>query len=190
MTIPVVFLDNDGTLVENVPMNVDPRYITLTRGAREALRRLHLAGFRIAVVSNQPGVAQGLFDERALERVAVRVQDLLGAAGIPLGGFFYCPHHPQGRIAAFARPCECRKPAPGLVQHAAARLGADLARSWMVGDILDDVEAGRRAGCRTMLFDSGGETEWVVTADRRPDHVATSFAEVADRILADAAGDR
>jgi histidinol-phosphate phosphatase family protein len=186
MTSPVVFLDKDGTLVENVPMNVDPRRITLTHGVREALRRLHQRGFRIAVVSNQPGVAHGLFDERALEGVALRVQHLLGAAGVPLGGFFYCPHHPQGRIAAYARRCECRKPAPGLVRRAAARLDADLARSWMVGDILDDVEAGRRAGCRTMLFDSGGETEWVITAGRQPDHVATSFTEVADRILADA----
>jgi histidinol-phosphate phosphatase family protein len=184
MRTRAVFLDKDGTLVEDVPMNVDPGRVRLAHGALGALSRLHALGFRLAVVSNQPGVAQGLFPEEALEPIALRLSDLLGAAGVPLDGFFYCPHHPEGRVARYRRRCDCRKPAPGLVLRAAARLHADLAASWLVGDILDDVEAGRRAGCRTVLLLSGGETEWVISRVRIPHFVARSFDEVADRIIA------
>lgn len=184
MRTRAVFLDKDGTLVEDVPMNVDPRQVRLAHGALDALVRLHALGFRFAVVSNQPGVAQGLFGEEALEPMALHLRDLLGAAGVPLDGFFYCPHHPDGRVARYRKACDCRKPAPGLVRRAAARLDADLASSWLVGDILDDVEAGRRAGCRTVMLDSGGETEWQTSTERTPDFVARSFEEVADRIIA------
>jgi len=184
MTTRAVFLDKDGTLVEDVPMNVDPARVKLTAGALGALARLHACGFRFAVVSNQPGVAHGFFAEEALEPIARLLDRLLGAAGIPLDGFFYCPHHPQGRVARYRMTCDCRKPAPGLVRRAARHLHADLARSWFVGDVLDDVEAGRRAGCRTVLLDSGGETEWAWSSAREPHVVARSFAEVADRIIA------
>jgi D-glycero-D-manno-heptose 1,7-bisphosphate phosphatase len=184
MTAPAIFLDKDGTLVENVPFNVDPDRVRLADGAADALVRLQAAGFRFAVISNQPGVALGLFPERALDTVAVRLRALLGVAGVQLLGFFYCPHHPDGRVARYRTSCRCRKPAPGLVRRAAGRLGADLERSWVVGDILDDVEAGRRAGCRTVLLDGGGESEWAMSAERTPHFVARSFREVADLILA------
>jgi histidinol-phosphate phosphatase family protein len=184
MSTRAVFLDKDGTLVEDVPMNVDPERITLRTGAPEALGRLRDAGFRFAVVSNQAGVARGAFPEDALEAVADRLRALLADVGVALDGFFYCPHHPEGTVEAYRRECGCRKPAPGLVLMAAHELGADPAQCWMVGDILDDVEAGRRAGCRTVLLDCGGEMEWVVTRARTPDFVAGTLGEVADRILA------
>ena len=184
MTTRAIFLDKDGTLVDDVPMNVDPARVRLARGALDALVRLHALEFRFAVISNQPGIARGLFAEEALQPVASRLRALLGAAGVPLDGFFYCPHHPDGTVARYRMSCDCRKPAPGLIHRAASLLGAELARSWLVGDILDDVEAGRRAGCRTVLLDAGGETEWVVTESRTPDFVARSFAEVAEGIIA------
>jgi histidinol-phosphate phosphatase family protein len=184
MTTRAIFLDKDGTLVEDVPMNVDPARVKLVPGALDALIRLHALGFRFAVVSNQAGVAHGAFAEEALEPIAERLRSLLGAVGVPLDGFFYCPHHPDGKVARYRQTCHCRKPAPGLVVRAARHLGANLACSWFVGDILDDVEAGTRAGCRTVLLDSGGETEWVTTDRRTPDIVARSFGEVADRIIA------
>jgi len=169
-----VFLDKDGTLVEDVPFNVDPERIRLTPGAAEALAALHGAGFALAVVSNQPGVAGGLFPESALEGVWARLTELL--APVPLAGFYHCPHGP-------ADGCACRKPAPGLLRRAAAELGIDLGRSWMVGDILNDVEAGRRAGCRTVLIDNGNETEWIRGVDREPHYRVRDIREAARVIL-------
>ena len=185
MSARAVFLDKDGTLVEDVPMNVDPDRITMRPGAAEALGRLRDAGYQLAVVSNQAGVALGAFPERALEAVVERLRTLLDAAGVQLEGFYYCPHHPAGTVPEYRLECGCRKPAPGLVLSAARALGASVEDSWMVGDILDDVEAGRRAGCRTVLLDTGGETEWNVTPARTPDFIATSFGQVADYILAE-----
>jgi D-glycero-D-manno-heptose 1,7-bisphosphate phosphatase len=184
MSRRAVFLDKDGTLVDDLPMNVDPECITLRDGAAEALGRLRDAGFRFAVITNQAGVALGAFPERALDAVADRLRTLLDAVGVALDGFFYCPHHPAGIVAAYRMECPCRKPAPGLVLTAARALGADPTECWMVGDILDDVEAGRRAGCRTVLLDCGNETKWIATRARTPDFVASTLGEVADRILA------
>ena len=171
-----VFLDKDGTLVENVPYNVDPARVALTAGAREAVARLARGGYRVIVVSNQPGAGLGLFPEDALQAVEAKLRELLPA----LDGFYYCPHAP-------AQGCGCRKPAAGLLERAAREQGITLAGSWMVGDILDDIEAGRRAGCRTVLLDVGNETEWRLDAARRPDHVAATLPEAAD-IIAGAAG--
>jgi D-glycero-D-manno-heptose 1,7-bisphosphate phosphatase len=187
MSRRAVFLDKDGTLIEDVPYNVDPRLIRLGRGAPEGLPLLHRAGFRLIVISNQSGIARGRFAEEALEAVRERLRQLLGDLGVPLAGFYYCPHHPEGHVPRFAIACSCRKPEPGLIFSAAREHGVDLNRSWFVGDILDDVEAGRRAGCRTVLLDNGHETEWRSSPLRQPDVVASDLAE-ASRIIA--AGDR
>lgn len=178
-----VFLDKDGTLIEDVPYNVAPDLIRLAPGAEEGLGLLHESGYRLFVVSNQSGVARGLFLESALAAVEDRIRTLLARFGAPLAGFYYCPHHPSGRVAPYARECDCRKPSPGMILAAASEHGLDLARSWLVGDILDDVEAGRRAGCRTVLIDNGNETEWVITPGRRPHRKAADLAE-AGRIIA------
>jgi D-glycero-D-manno-heptose 1,7-bisphosphate phosphatase len=172
-----VFLDKDGTLVEDVPFNVDPGRIRFTRGAEEALRALHRAGYALVIVSNQPGVALGVFGRRALDAVEARLRDLLGDT--PLTAVFWCPH--SGREA---EPCACRKPSPGMLLAAARLHDLDLASSWMIGDILDDVEAGRSAGCRTILVDHGGETEWRLTWARRPDYRCRTLAAAADVVLA------
>jgi histidinol-phosphate phosphatase family protein len=183
-----VFLDKDGTLVEDVPYNVDPERIRLAPGAAEGLRELHAAGYRLVVVSNQSGVARGYFPEEALTAVENRLRELMAQSGVPLAGFYYCPHHPRGQVAAYAVACDCRKPQPGMLVRAAREQGIDLADSWLVGDILDDMEAGRRAGCRTVLIDNGHETEWVPGPDRWPHHVAADLAEAAAIITGRAAG--
>lgn len=177
-----VFLDKDGTLVENVPYNVDPGKIRLAPGAVEGLQLLHAAGYRLIVVSNQSGVARGFFPEEALAQVETRLRSLLACAGLPLVGFYYCPHHPLGVVAPYARYCACRKPRPGMLLRAGCEHGLDLAASWMVGDILDDIEAGRRAGCRTALVESGGETEWRFSPLRRP-HVRADHLDAAARAI-------
>lgn len=176
---PAVFVDKDGTLVEDLPYNVDPERMRFTPHALPALRLLSTHGYRIVVVTNQPGVALGYFGLDALQRLRRAMARRLARAGVPLTGFYACPHEPGPQPL-----CECRKPAPGLLQLAARRHGLDLSRSWMVGDILDDVEAGRRAGCRTVLLDVGNETVWRPGPLRVPDGRARDLQAAADFILA------
>lgn len=171
MAVRAVFFDKDGTLVENVPYNADPERISLAEGAADAVRRLAGEGYRIFVVSNQPGVALGHFAEGDLRAVERRLRELLPH----LDGFYYCPHAPEAA-------CRCRKPACGLLLRAAREHAVDLGKSWMVGDILDDVEAGRRAGCRTVLLDIGNETEWQLGERRTPDETVRSLPQAASRI--------
>jgi len=182
MTAPAVFLDKDGTLLEDVPYNVDPDRMRWTPGAEIALRKLAEAGFRLVVISNQPGVARGLFAEEALLGVRTRLAEMFQAVGTSLADFSYCPHHPWGKVPAYAKACDCRKPSPGLISRAASKHQLDLGRSWMIGDILDDVEAGRRAGCRTILLDNGHETLWQLAPERIPHRLARDLAD-ATRII-------
>jgi histidinol phosphatase-like enzyme len=114
-----------------------------------------------------------------------RLKRLLGQAGIPLDGFYYCPHHPQGSVARYVGACECRKPEPGLLIRATTENGLDRANSWAIGDILNDVEAGHRAGCKSVLIDNGNETEWVLAPLREPEYTARDLVEAACMILAD-----
>lgn len=182
VSAPAVFVDKDGTLVQNVPYNVDPRHMRFEHGAIGAMSRLHALGFSLIVVSNQPGVAFGYFDRAALDALSRYLSAALGSCGLPLTGVYNCPHHPDGRVPRYAGRCECRKPAPGLLHAAARAHDIDLAQSWIIGDILDDVEAGARAGCRTVLIDNGNETEWHDGEFRRPDFVVANLIEAADRI--------
>ncbi len=178
-----VFLDKDGTLVENVPYNVDPRRMRLMPRAPEALSLLHDEGFRLIVVSNQSGVARGYFPEEALAEVERGLRALLEPHGVPLAAVYFCPHHREGVVQPYAVECECRKPMPGLLLAACRDQGVDPASSWMIGDILHDVEAGRRAGSRTILVDNGHETEWVLSSLRTPHAVARDLLEAAHVVL-------
>jgi histidinol-phosphate phosphatase family protein len=168
------FIDKDGTLIEDVPYNVDPAHIRLVDRAEEAIAALAAKGFRIIVISNQPGVALGFFEEAELRKTEAVLQR--GLSGL-LDGFYYFPHQPRAG-------CACRKPEPGLLRRAAAEHGLSLECSWMIGDILDDVEAGRRAGCRTCLIDNGNETEWKLDAARRPHRITSSLVVAAQLIPA------
>jgi len=183
-TRKIIFLDKDGTLVENVPYNVDPAKIRLTQGAASGLCKLAAHGYAFVVISNQCGVAKGFFTEAALVPVKAYLQRLFAGLGAELLGFYYCPHHPDGERAGYAYRCTCRKPAPGLLHQAALAHDVDLGRSWMIGDILDDVEAGRRAGCLTLLLDNGHETEWRSGPFRTPDLIARDLSVAADCIVA------
>ncbi|MBL8286537.1 MAG: HAD-IIIA family hydrolase [Rubrivivax sp.] len=174
-----VFLDKDGTLLVNVPYNVDPALVHFTANAFEGLRALAAAGWPLVMITNQSGLASGRFGLAQYEHLQrVVAQRLRDEAGIVLAGWFTCPH-------AATRPaaCACRKPAPGLLHEAAAMHGIDLARSWMVGDTLDDIEAGRRAGCATVLVESGGETEWELTPPWRVPHHRVADLLAASRAI-------
>ncbi|MBD0266715.1 MAG: HAD family hydrolase [Cyanobacteria bacterium Co-bin8] len=175
-----IFLDKDGTLIEDVPYNVDPARMMLCPGALSGVHKLYQAGYQLIVITNQSGIARGYFNESALPAVEQRLRQMLG---LPLAGFYYCPHHPNGSVAEYAISCHCRKPEPGMLLQAAADHDIDLHQSWFIGDILNDVEAGLQAGCRTVLIDNGNETEWVLTPQRLPHHITTSLSLAADYIL-------
>jgi histidinol-phosphate phosphatase family protein len=177
-----IFLDKDGTLVEDVPYNIDPARVTLTVGAGRALRIFQQHGYALFVASNQAGIARGLFGECELQQVETRLRQLLAGEGVALTGFHYCPHHPDGAIARYAVRCACRKPMPGLLRQIAQAYAIQLSASWMIGDILDDVEAGRRAGCNTVLIDNGNETEWKRGAYRTPDLIMPDLLRAARAI--------
>ena len=179
MSKRAVFLDKDGTLIDNLPYNVDPRRISLCNGAGAALRLLARLDYHLIVVSNQDGVAHGHFPEAALEPVRHRLADLLFREQLELDGFYYCPHHPDGKLAQYALDCLCRKPMPGMLLQAAREHEINLQASWMIGDILHDVEAGNRAGCRTVLIDNGNETEWRLGSNRLPTRVVTDIYAAA-----------
>lgn len=179
MRSKAIFLDKDGTLVEDIPYNVDPELIRPTEGALEALQLLDSAGYQLIVVSNQSGVARGLFPEDALLPVERKLRAIFAEAGVSLVDFYYCPHHPQGSVPEYTIDCTCRKPKPGMLVQAAREHHVDLAASWMVGDILNDVEAGNAAGCQTVLMDNGHESEWILTPERSPDIVVKDLFEAA-----------
>jgi D-glycero-D-manno-heptose 1,7-bisphosphate phosphatase len=183
MSTRAVFLDKDGTLVEDIPYNVDPALIQLTPGAAESLRLLQDAGYSLFVITNQSGVARGFFTEQDVLNVENRLRTLLMSSGVQLAGFYYCPHHPQGKVPEYATECICRKPRPGMVFKAALQHNIDLAASWFVGDILDDMQAGNEAGCRTVLLDNGHETRWELSPGRRPNYMVKDLPEAAHMII-------
>lgn len=167
-----IFLDKDGTLIDDVPDNVDPEHIRLTHRALEGLRLLADYDYQLIVVTNQSGIARGLFSEEDLRGVANHLDRLLAEVDLHLAGFYYCPH-------LLADGCTCHKPEPGLILRAAEEHNLELTRSWFLGDILNDIEAGRRAGCRTVLINTGNETEWRITPDRIPEYLVSNLAEAA-----------
>lgn len=155
---PAVFLDRDGVL------NVERGYVHRIEdfewlpGVTDALRRLADSGFELVVVTNQAGIAKGLYDEAQYRRLTRHMREQLDREGIALAGVYHCPHHPQAALPAYARSCECRKPAPGLLLRAADELGLDLGRSFLVGDKLSDTAAGRAAGVRWNLLVRSGHS--------------------------------
>jgi D-glycero-D-manno-heptose 1,7-bisphosphate phosphatase len=141
--IPAIFLDKDGTLIEDVPYNVDPQFVQFTEGAIAGLRLFQAAGYPLIIVSNQSGVARGYFPPTALAELEQHLRSRLASEGLYLQGFYSCPHHPEGVVQPYSVNCYCRKPQPGLLYQAADH----------------HIEAGRAAGCRTILIDNGNETE-------------------------------
>lgn len=180
MKRPAVFLDRDGTLIEDPGYLGDPDRVALLPAAAEGLRRLSEAGFALVVVSNQAGVARGLITQADVEAVNRRVSEALAARGVLVDGFFFCPHHPD-----FTGPCECRKPGIELFRRAVEDLDLDLGSSWVVGDTAGDVGAAGALGITAVLVRTGqGErTASELSADGVVP-VAPDLSEAARLILA------
>jgi D-glycero-D-manno-heptose 1,7-bisphosphate phosphatase len=176
-----VFLDRDGVLNDPVtdphddmpesPLHADQ--VQLCDGAAEAVIALSRGGFELVVVTNQPAAAKGKTTVDELLAVNERVRGLLAEQGADIGTWKICLHHPEGIVEELSGPCDCRKPAPGMLLEAAAELNLDLGASWIIGDGDADIGAGRAAGCRTVLV------RHPLTAHRRTDDVKAD-AEAGD----------
>ncbi|HEY7286568.1 MAG TPA: HAD family hydrolase [Vicinamibacterales bacterium] len=155
MSRPAVFLDRDGTMIE------DSGYLSRLEDLApypwmvDSVRALNRAGLAVVVVTNQSGIARGMLTEERLSEIHARIDELLEAGGARVTAYYYCPHHPDGTVAALARVCECRKPAPGLVARAVADLDLDVTRSFVVGDKWIDVALAQAVGAKGVLVRTG-----------------------------------
>ena len=169
-----VFLDRDGTLIEEVGYLDRPERVQLYPWAAGAIRALNQAGFRVVMITNQSGIARGFFTEAVVAEVHRHIADLLAVGGARIDAYYYCPHHREGVVAEFARACDCRKPGRGLVDRAVHELGVDPERSFTVGDRWLDVALARNIGARGLLVRTG----YGAGAEHRP-----SEGLVADAIV-------
>lgn len=182
-----VFLDRDGTVNEEVDFLTDPGQLRLIPGAGAAVRSLNRRNLPVCIISNQSGVARGFLTEGDLGPIHARLREALAAEGAAVDRIYYCPHHPTEGIAPYRTACECRKPAPGMVLQGARELGLDPRRSFVVGDRIVDVQAGKAVGARTILVLTGygaRSVEECRAAGVQPDHVAPSLSGAVDFILA------
>lgn len=184
---PAVFLDRDNTLIANDGDLGDPNAVQLLDGVAAGLAALREAGFRLVVITNQGGVARGMYEESHVDAVhqeiAAQIDLEAGRTGV-IDRFYYCPYHPEGTVAAYRRDHPWRKPRPGMIVQAASDMRLDLGRSWVIGDQLRDVQAGKAAGCRTILVGASPERR-EQTEQAEPTAVVGSFAEAVRLILRD-----
>ncbi len=188
---PAVFLDRDGCV------NVEDHYITdiarfrLYPWSIGALRRLQKAGFALVIVTNQGGIAKGLMTVELVEETHALLLRWLAEAGVTIDQIDYCPHHPDSDHPELSLPCDCRKPAPGMIERAARELNLDLTRSYVVGDKLSDVALGKNLGVTSLLVRTGfGEKQETKIGDDGalpPDAVVDHLGKAVDWILTDAA---
>ena len=150
-----IFFDRDGTLNVDVHYLHDPAEFAWTEGAVEAIRWANEHGFLVIVVTNQSGIARGYYGEDSVRRLHDWMSAELAQHGAHIDAFYYCPHHPEGRVPAYTRVCGCRKPAPGMLLRAITEHDIDPAASLMIGDAPRDMAAAEKAGVRGMLYEGG-----------------------------------
>ncbi len=188
-----VFLDRDGVINELVYYEeqgiVDSPFtaaqLKLFPWVGGAIRKLAAGGFKVIIVSNQPGIAKGHLSREAFAEIRDKTREELAGQGAFVDGEYYCFHHPEAAVAELKADCECRKPKPGLLLQAAGEHDIDLSQSWMVGDNLTDIKAGKSAGCRTVLL---GKMKCHLCRlmdeeDARPDDIAPNLLEAASIVL-------
>ena len=184
---PAVLLDRDGTINEQMGYVNHLSRFHLLPGAARAIRGLNEAGLAVVVVTNQSGLARGYFPESLLEAVHAEMYRLLAQEGARLDGLYVCPHHPEAKEERFRLDCDCRKPRTGLLERAAAELGLDLGRSYMVGDRWSDLRCGAAVGATTVLVLTGygrGDLAYGGPGQPvQPDHVAEDLERAAAWIL-------
>lgn len=150
-----IFLDRDGTINEEIGYMDSLEKLRLIPGAAEAIRLINSSGMKTVVVTNQSGIARNIFTESFVNKTHAKLREMLHAEGALIDAFYFCPHHPTAGWGDYLRECECRKPLPGLLLRAAGDLHLDPARSYMVGDTLNDMAAGGSAGAQCILVRTG-----------------------------------
>ena len=158
-----IFFDRDGTLNVDVDYLHEPEKFIWTQGAIDAIRWANEHGYLVIVVTNQSGIARGYYDEAAVHRLHDWMNAELAAHGAHIDAFYYCPHHPEAPVPAYAKNCDCRKPAPGMILRAIREHNIDSAVSWMFGDAASDVAAAENAGVKGVPYMGGSLCELVKT---------------------------
>jgi D-glycero-D-manno-heptose 1,7-bisphosphate phosphatase len=187
MKRPAVFIDRDGTINEQMGyINHLKRFVILP-GVPEAIRLLNEQGLLAVIVSNQSGVARGYFPVRVVHEVHAFLEEALRGKGALLDGIFFCPHHPRGIVPEYARACDCRKPATGLIHQACEALDIDMSGSYMIGDRHLDIELAHRCGIRGILVETGyglGEVDHILPGKAlKPAHIARDLLAAVKWIL-------
>jgi D-glycero-D-manno-heptose 1,7-bisphosphate phosphatase len=180
-----VFLDRDGTIVDEVGFLSSPDALVLRPGSVEGLRLLQQNGFLLVVCTNQSGVARGYFTEEKLGEIHDALVKMLAAEGVRLDAIYYCPHHPNSAQDQYRKDCDCRKPNAGMLKKAARDLGIDPRKSFAIGDSLRDLAAGREIGARTVLIFTGSPERLgeMLREAQRPDNACATLAEAARWIV-------
>ncbi len=191
-----IFLDRDGTLIEEVGYLQRLEDIQIYPEAFEAVKKINQSGARAIVITNQSAIARGLIREEDLEQVHHFIADAFRQKRARIDAFYHCPHHPTEGTGANTRACDCRKPQPGLLLRAAQDLQLDLGACYMIGDKLRDIEAGHQAGCRSILVKTGYGQAELLSLDKeeasnpslkdplqRPDHISVNILEAVNWIL-------
>jgi histidinol-phosphate phosphatase family protein len=185
----IVFLDRDGTLIQEQDYLKDPDRVILIPGAAEGLRLLSGQRLILCVVSNQAGIARGKITESQLESVHDRYVSLFAEQGVTFDAIEYCPHHPEGSIDRYRQECDCRKPATGMAERILSRFSVPPSWSrWVVGDKMIDIEMGKRLGARTVLVSTGygvEEAERCATCGILPNAFLSDIKEAASWIVAE-----
>jgi D-glycero-D-manno-heptose 1,7-bisphosphate phosphatase len=176
---PAVFLDRDGTMIDDVGHLDSLSRVSFYPWTVDAIRALNQAGLAVVVVTNQSGIARGLFDEAFVQETHRYLDASLAAGGARVDAYYYCPHHRDGRVPEYTRACDCRKPGRGMIDAAARDLGLDPARSFVVGDKWIDVQMGHAVGARTILVRTG----WGAEEERHPPE-GTAADAVVDNLVA------
>jgi D-glycero-D-manno-heptose 1,7-bisphosphate phosphatase len=175
---PAVFLDRDGTLLEEAGYVDRLERLVFFPFSIDAVRLLNRGGFAVVIVTNQSGVGRGLYKEEFVHQAHDLISRRTAEGGARIDGYYFCPHHPSAEIEEYRRECECRKPAPGMFRQAAADLGLDLPRSFVVGDKGTDIQAARAAGATGLLVRTGYGRDTEKSAD------AAHAAAVVDDVIA------
>ena len=177
---PAVFLDRDGTMLEEAGYLDRLERLVLFPFTVDAVRLLNRGGFAVVVITNQSGIGRGMYEEEFVLRAHELVDSRVAAGGGRIDGYYYCPHHPAAEIERYRRRCDCRKPGPGLIRQAAVDLGLDLSRSFTIGDKWTDVQAGEAAGTKGILVRTG----YGRSSEQMPRQGVEAVAVVEDLISA------
>ena len=179
-----VFLDRDGVITQEPPHYAHKvSQLKLISRSADAIRLLNENGFAVIIVSNQAGIAYGYYREEDALLYNKAVVENLAKGGACIDAIYYCPHHLEAKIERYRVDCNCRKPKPGMLIKAEKELNIDLQRSFMVGDKASDIEAGRRAGCKTIIVKTGHGVEELKNNDVECDYVASDLYDAVQHIL-------